>query len=56
MGTQINSILKNFDTFRILNKGYPDAFITHGETSDLLKSIALDPESLANEIEQLFKV
>ncbi|PLX35339.1 MAG: 1-deoxy-D-xylulose-5-phosphate synthase, partial [Clostridiales bacterium] len=56
MGTQINSILKNFDTFRILNKGYPDAFITHGETSDLLKSIALDPESLANEIEQLLKV
>ncbi len=56
MGTQINSILKNFDSFRILNKGYPDAFITHGETSDLLKSIALDPESLANEIEQLLRV
>ncbi len=55
MGTQINSILKNSDSIRILNKGYPDAFITHGETSDLIKSISLDPESLANEIEQFLK-
>ncbi len=55
MGTQINSIMKNSDSIKILNKGYPDVFITHGETSDLLKSISLDPESLANEIEQFLK-
>jgi len=55
MGTQINTIVKNSASFRILNKGYPDVFIPQGETKDLLKSISLDPESLANEIEQFLK-
>jgi 1-deoxy-D-xylulose-5-phosphate synthase len=56
MGVQIVSIMKNMDSIKLLNKGYPDNFITHGETNDLIRSISLDSESLANEIECFLKV
>ncbi len=56
MGVQIASIMKNMDAVKLLNKGYLDNFITHGETNDLIRSISLDSESLANEIECFMKV
>jgi len=56
MGLQIDSIMKNMDSIKLLNKGYPDKFITHGEENDLISSISLDSESLANEIESFLKV
>jgi 1-deoxy-D-xylulose-5-phosphate synthase len=56
MGVQIASIMKNIDAVKLLTKGYPDNFITHGETNDLIRSISLDSESLANEIECFLKV
>jgi len=34
----------------VLKFGWPDEFIPHGSTADLLKSLRLDPESIARRI------
>jgi len=37
---------------RIINFGYPDSFVPHGDTDLLKKEIGFDPESLAARIRQ----
>ena len=56
MGSQINTILKNTKAIKLLNKGYPDTFVTHGDNADLMRSISLDSDSLADQIECFLKV